>query len=122
MNYQVDKRGCLPSFLYPRSAHYDNRLQKIAEKIKSEETFEKSITPILKGMKSNGIITERADISGGTSTCKLKLSVVEASDLSAQVKKSIARKLQADILILTHASDACVAYQWLQLPNLHQIS
>ena len=53
-----------------------------------------------------GVVT-----SGRTSTQKLKLSVVGASDPSAQVKNFIARELQADnIFVSTHAFDACVAY------------
>ena len=48
--------------------------------------------------------------SGGTSNQKPELSVAGASDPSTQVQKLITRKLQADdILIATHASDACVA-------------
>ena len=48
--------------------------------------------------------------SGGTSNRKLELSVAGASDPSARIQKLIARKLRADdILIATHASDACVA-------------
>ena len=48
--------------------------------------------------------------SGGTSNQKLELLVAGASDLSARVQKLIARKLRAhDILIATHAPDACVA-------------
>ena len=63
------------------------------------------------------------NISGGTSNRKLKLSVAGASNLSARVQKLIARKLRADdILIATHASDACVAQGWPKCPNLHQIS
>ena len=46
----------------------------------------------------------------GTSNQKLELLVAGASDLSARVQKLIARKLRAhDILIATHAPDACVA-------------
>ena len=49
-------------------------------------------------------------ISGGTSNRKLDLLVAGASDPSARVQKLIARKLRAhDILIATHAPDACVA-------------
>ena len=49
-------------------------------------------------------------ISGGTSNWKLELSVAGASDPSARVKRLIAWKLRADdILIATHASNACVA-------------
>ena len=41
---------------------------------------------------------------------KLELSVTGVSNPSARVKKLIARELRADdILIATHASDACVA-------------
>ena len=48
--------------------------------------------------------------SGGRSNQKLELSVVGASELSAQVQKLIAGKLRADeIFIATHASDASVA-------------
>ena len=51
-----------------------------------------------------------SDVSGGTSTRKLELSVVGASESSARVKNLIARKLRADdIFVSTHASDACVA-------------
>ena len=47
---------------------------------------------------------------------KLEHLVTGASDLSA-------RKLRADdILISTHASDACVAWRWPKLPDLHHIS
>ena len=64
-----------------------------------------------------------AYISGGTSNRKLEHSVAWASDLSARVQKLIARKLRAyDILIETHASDACVAKRRPKLPNLHNIS
>ena len=49
-------------------------------------------------------------ISGGTSNRKLELSVAGASDPSTRVQKLIAWKLRDDdILIATHASDACVA-------------
>ena len=49
-------------------------------------------------------------ISGGTSNGKLELSVAGASNPSTRVQKLIARKLRAhDILIATHAPDACVA-------------
>ena len=51
--------------------------------------------------------------SGGTSNHegrKLELSVTGASDPRARVQNLIARKLRADdILIATHASNACVA-------------
>ena len=48
--------------------------------------------------------------SGGASNRMLELSVAGASDPSARVQNFIARKLRADdILIATHASDACVA-------------
>ena len=61
--------------------------------------------------------------SGGTSNRKLELLVAGASDLSARVQKLIAWKLRADdILIATHAPDACVAQGWPKLPNLHLIS
>ena len=49
-------------------------------------------------------------VSGGTNNRKLELSVAGASDPSTPIQKLIARKLRADdILIATHASDACVA-------------
>ena len=61
-------------------------------------------------------------ISGRTSTRKLKLLVVGASDPIARVKNLIARKLRANnIFVSTQASNACVAYQWLKLPYYHQI-
>ena len=48
--------------------------------------------------------------SGGMSNRNLELSVAGASDPNTRVQKLITRKLRADdILIATHASDACVA-------------
>ena len=56
------------------------------------------------------VLTVNIGTSGGTSNRKLELLVAGASNLSARVQKLIARKLRAhDILIATHAPDACVA-------------
>ena len=57
------------------------------------------------------IRTAMAVSSVRTSTQKLELSVVGASDPSARVKNLIVRKLRADnIFVLTHASDATLQF------------